>query len=199
LNARNTNYHPVRFLDQLEGNKHLVMLYDNEKYADLIIARYCLNNLEKGGSCIFFTEDDPKPIKKRLIVAGLDVDKYEKSNSFRFFQTPKPGKEKIDFLSILRFLRSESAKGMKPPFRFVGRTIRDIESKKGMTSGLALEKIGQEHFAEFDNAQLCYYDIRKMEQSKKDKWVKGLLENHHQVIYASKPDKAVAFETDILE
>jgi hypothetical protein len=88
---------------------------------------------------------------------------------------------------------------MKLPFRFVGRTIREIESKEGMRSRLALEKIGQEHFAEFDNAQFCYYDIRKMGQSKKDKWVKGLLENHHQVIYASKPDKAVAFETDLLE
>ena len=175
------------------------MLYDNEKYADLIIARYCLNNLEKGGSCVFFTEDDPKVMRKRLTAAGLDVGKNERADSFRFFQTPpKPGKEKVDFLSVLRFLRSESAKGMKPPFRFVGRTIRDIESEAGMRSGLALEKIGQEHFAEFDNAQLCYYDLRKMERSKKDEWVKGLLENHHQVIYASKPDKAVAFETDLL-
>jgi MEDS: MEthanogen/methylotroph, DcmR Sensory domain len=199
MNAKKTSYHPVKFLDQLEGNKHLVMLYDNERYADVIIARYCLNNLESGGSCVFFTEDDPKVMRKRLIASGLDVDKYERANSFRFFQTPKPREGKVDFLSILRFLRSESAKGMKPPFRFVGRTIRDIESKEGMRSGLALEKIGQEHFEEFDNAQLCYYDIRKMEQSRRDKWIEGLLENHHQVIYASKPDKAVAFETDLLE
>jgi hypothetical protein len=198
LDAKKTNYHPVKFVDQLEGNKHLVMLYDNEKYADVIIARYCLNNLEKGGSCVFFTEEDPKTIKKRLIAAGLDIDRYEKANSFRFFRTPRQGKQKLDFLSVLRFLRSESAKGMKPPFRFVGRTIQDIESKKGMRSGLALEKIGQEHFAEFDNAQLCYYDLRKMETSRRDRWIKGLLENHHQVIYASKPSKAVAFETDLL-
>jgi hypothetical protein len=198
LDAKKTNYHPVKFVDQLEGNKHLVMLYDNEKYADVIIARYCLNNLEKGGSCVFFTEEDPKTIKKRLIAAGLDIDRYEKANSFRFFRTPRQGKQKLDFLSVLRFLRSESAKGMKPPFSFVGRTIQDIESKKGMRSGLALEKIGQEHFAEFDNAQLCYYDLRKMETSRRDRWIKGLLENHHQVIYASKPSKAVAFETDLL-
>src|SRR5580704_16083165 len=102
MNAKKTKYHPVKFLDQLEGNKHLVMLYDKEKYADVIIARYCMNNLEKGGSCVFFTEDDPKVIRKRLIAAGLDVDRYEYANSFRFFQTPKPGKEKVDFLSVLR-------------------------------------------------------------------------------------------------
>lgn len=200
MNAKKTHYHPVKFLDRLEGNKHLVMLYDNEKYADVIIARYCLNNLKKGGSCVFFTEDDPKAIRKRLIAAGLDVRKYERANSFRFFETPKARKEeKVDFLDVLRFLRSEAAKGMKPPFRFVGRTIQDIESKEGMRNGLTLEKIGQEHFPEFDNAQLCYYDLRKLEPSRRDKWVKGLLENHHQVIYASRPDKAVAFETDLLE
>lgn len=88
---------------------------------------------------------------------------------------------------------------MKPPFRFVGRTIRDIESKQGMRSRLALEKTSQEHFSEFENAQLCYYDIRKMEQSERDKWVMGLLKNRYQVIYASEPTKAVAFETDLLE
>jgi len=38
-----------------------------------------------------------------------------------------------------------------------------------------------------------------MEQSKRDTWIKGLLKNHHQIIYASRPDKAVAFETDLLE
>ena len=65
MNAQKTKYHPVKFLNQLEGNKHLVMLYDNEKYADVIIARYCMNNLVKGGSCVFFTEDDPKVIRKR--------------------------------------------------------------------------------------------------------------------------------------
>jgi hypothetical protein len=38
-----------------------------------------------------------------------------------------------------------------------------------------------------------------MERSRRDGWVKGLLENHHQVIYASDPGKAVAFETMLLE
>jgi hypothetical protein len=33
----------------------------------------------------------------------------------------------------------------------------------------------------------------------KDEWIKGLLKNHDHVIYASKPDRAVAFETDLLD
>lgn len=37
-----------------------------------------------------------------------------------------------------------------------------------------------------------------MEHIMKDEWVRGLLRNHHQVIYASKPGKAVGFETEFL-
>jgi hypothetical protein len=91
-----------------------------------------------------------------------------------------------------------STEGMRPPFRFAGRTITDIESVTGMTQGMMLEKIGNDHFGDFDNAQLCFYDIKKLEPSKRDEWVTGLLKNHSSVIYASSPERAVAFETDLL-
>jgi hypothetical protein len=38
-----------------------------------------------------------------------------------------------------------------------------------------------------------------IEQSKRDEWIRGLLKSHHYVIYASEPDRAVAFETMLLE
>jgi hypothetical protein len=88
---------------------------------------------------------------------------------------------------------------MKPPYRFVGRTIRDTGTIEGMNLGLAVEKTGHEHFEEFDNSQLCYYDISGIERSKRYEWIRGLLKNHHYVIYASEPDKAVAFESMLLE
>ena len=88
---------------------------------------------------------------------------------------------------------------MKPPYRFVGRTIVDTGSKEGMKLGLVVEKTGHEHFEEFDNSQLCYYNISGIEQSKRNEWISELLKNHHHVIYASEPDRAVAFETMLLE
>jgi hypothetical protein len=193
------NYHPIKFLDQLEGNNHIVLLYDNEKYADVMIARYFMNGLEKGGSCIFFTDEEPRAVEKRLSAAGIDVETYKKRNSLRIFRTERSDNRKVDVLKTLKTIRAESTKGMKGPFRFVGRTITDIESTKGMLLGMTLEKTGHNHFAEFDNSQLCYYDIRRLERTRRDEWIKGLLESHHQVIYASEPDKAVAFETMLLE
>ena len=200
MSKEGASYRPVKFLDSLEGNKHIVMLYDDEKYADLIIGRYFQNGLNKGESCIFFTEDEPEPVKKRLQAEGIDVEKYEQENRFRVFKTERPpANVKMDVLDILKNIRTASTMGMKGPFRFAGRTIMDTETTTGMTQGMVVERTGQEHFEEFDNAQLCFYDAHKMEQSKRDRWISELLENHHQVIYAVNPDKAVAFETNLLE
>lgn len=192
-------YRPVKLLDRLEGNNHIVLLYDKQEYADLIIARYFQNGLEKGESCVFFTSDEPKVVEKRLTANGINVDRYKKKNMLRIFCIERSDEGKRDVLATLKYIRGEATRGMKPPFRFVGRTITDTESIEGMNLGMAVERTGHEHFAEFDNSQLCYYDISGLEESRRDEWMGGLLKNHHYVIYASEPGKAVAFETALLE
>jgi MEDS: MEthanogen/methylotroph, DcmR Sensory domain len=200
MNSEGASYRPIRFLDKMEGNNHIVLLYENEKYADLVIARYLLNGLQKGESCIFFTSNEPERIEERLFAEGIDVDSYKRTNSLRVFSIERSNtNNKLDALGTLKTIREEATKGMKPPYRFVGRTITDTGTIDGMNLGLVVEKTGHEHFEEFNNSQLCYYDISGIEQSKRDEWIRGLLKNHHYVIYASEPDKAVAFETKLLE
>lgn len=195
----NSDYRPLKFLDRMEGNNHIVLLYDDQKYADLIIARYLLNGLEKGESCIFFTADSPEAVEKRLSAEGIDVDSYKRTNSFRIFRIERSDANKRDVLSTLKSIREQATRGMKPPYRFVGRTITDTASIEGMKLGMTVERTGHEHFGEFDNSQMCYYDISGIEKSQRDEWIRGLLKNHHHVIYASEPDRAVAFETALLE
>lgn len=199
MSAEKANYRPIKFLDRMERNNHIVLLYDNEEYADLVISRYLLNGLQKGESCIFFTADKPEIIEERLSAEGIDVDSYKQRNSLRIFRTERSDADKFDALGTLKHIREEATKGMKPPYRFVGRTIMDTGSKEGMKLGLVVEKTGHEHFEEFDNSQLCYYNISGIEQSKRNEWISELLKNHHHVIYASEPDRAVAFETMLLE
>ena len=199
MSAEKANYRPIKFLDRMERNNHIVLLYDNEEYADLVISRYLLNGLQKGESCIFFTADKPEIIEERLSAEGIDVDSYKQTNSLRIFRFERSDSDEFDALGTLKHIREEATKGMKPPYRFVGRTIMDTGSKEGMKLGLVVEKTGHEHFEEFDNSQLCYYNISGIEQSKRTEWISELLKNHHHVIYASEPDRAVAFETMLLE
>ena len=88
---------------------------------------------------------------------------------------------------------------MKLPYRFVGRTITDTQTVDGMKLGLVLEKTGHDHFDEFNCSQMCYYDISKIESTKRHGWISGLLKNHHYVIYAAESNKAVTFETMLLK
>lgn len=190
--AEKTIYRPFDYLDRMEGNNHIVLLYDNSKYADLIIARYIFNGLKKGESCIFFTSDNPEKARKSLADEGIDVE------SLRIFHVEPDTANRLDALSLLRNVTEEAKKGMKPPYRFVGRTMMDTETIEGMKMILHVEKTGNDHFQEFDCSQMCYYDISGIERSMRDEWIKELLKNHDHVIYASEPDKAVAFETDLL-
>ena len=200
MSTEEASYRPIKVLDKMEGKNHIVLLYYNEKkYADLVIARYLLNGLQKGESCIFFTSDKPETIEGRLFAKGIDVDSYKGTNSLRIFCIERAGANRLDVLDTLKSIREEATRGMKPPYRFVGRTIKDTGTIEGMNLGLVVEKTGHEHFEEFDNSQLCYYDISEIEQSKRNKWIRGLLKTHHYVIYASEPDKAVAFETMLLD
>jgi hypothetical protein len=199
MNTEKANYRPISFLDQMEGNNHIVLLYDNQKYAYLIISRYFLNGLKKGESCVFFTADEPEAIEERLYAAGIDVNLFKQKNSLRIYRIDRSYSNKFDALSSLKRIRKEATRGMKRPYRFVGRTITDTGSKDGMKLGLVVEKTGHEHFNNFDCSQMCYYDISGIEQSQRDEWIRGLLKNHHHAIYASEPDRAVAFETMLLE
>lgn len=199
MNTENVDYHPIKYIGHLDRHKHIVLLYDNEKYAYWIISRYILNGLNNNESCIFFTSDDPKTVEERLSLEGIDVNLFKQKNSLSIYNIEKSYNDKLDILSPLKHIRKEATFGMKSPYRFVGRTITDTETKDGMTLGIALEKIGHEHFDEFECSQMCYYDISKIEQSLRPQWIANLLKNHHNVIYASEPDKAVAFDTKLLD
>ena len=113
MEAEKTSYRPFKFLDRLEGNNHIVLLYDDSKYADQIIARYLFNGLKKGESCIFFTSDNPETVRKKLFTESIDAD------SLRIFQIERDYANKSDALSILKDLRKKATVGMNPPYRFV--------------------------------------------------------------------------------
>ncbi len=62
-----------------------------------------------------------------------------------------------------------------------------------------MRRLARSIFEESVDSMLCFYDIRKVESSRRDKLAGALLDSHDQVINASDPDKAVEFETSLLE
>lgn len=196
------NYRPMKFVDQMERNKHILLLYDNQKYAYWIISRYLHNGFEKGESCVFYTSDRPEIIEKQLSAEGIDVSSFKQKNLLRIYEVERSDDNKHNIPHAFEqriYEIKESTKGMKLPYRFVGETITDVGTTDGMKFGILLEKSGHQHFDELNCSLLCYYDISKIEPTRKHEWISSLLRNHHYVIYASEPNKAVAFETVLLE
>jgi len=124
----------------LNRHKHIVLLYDNEKYAYRIISGYILNGLNNNES-FFFTSDDPETVKEKLSLEGIDVNLFIQKNSLNIYNIEKSYNDKLDTLSILKHIRKEATFGMKSPCRFVGRTITDTEMKDGITLGIALKNM----------------------------------------------------------
>jgi MEDS: MEthanogen/methylotroph, DcmR Sensory domain len=204
MNTKNKNelknYRPMKFVDQMKRNKHVLLLYDNQKYAYWIIGRYFRNGFAKGESCILYASDRSKVIEKRLSAEGIEIKPVKQKNLLRIYEVERlDGSNKHEVPHIIDKIKEDSKKSMKPPYRFVGGTLMDIESKDGMKFCISLEKTGHQHFDESNYSQICCYDISKIEPTRKHKWISSLLSNHHYVIYASKPNKAVAFETALLE
>jgi MEDS: MEthanogen/methylotroph, DcmR Sensory domain len=194
------NYRPMKFVDQMKSNKHVLLLYDNQKYAYWIIGRYFRNGFAKGESCIFYASDRSEIIEKRLSVAGIEIKPGKQKNLLRIYEIERlDGSNRHEVPHIIDQIKEESKKRMKPPYRFVGGALTDIETKDGMKFCILLEKTGHQHFDEFNYSQICCYDISKIEPTRKHEWISSLLRYHHYVIYASKPNKAVAFETALLE
>jgi MEDS: MEthanogen/methylotroph, DcmR Sensory domain len=192
------DYRPIKFVDQMERNKHIILLYDDQKYAYWIIGRYFHNGLAKRESCVFFTTDRPEITERQLSAEGINVHSFKMKDLLRIYEVERSDDNKHDKYYIHNQIR-EYIKGMKPPYRLAGRMVTDIGTRDGMKIQIIHERTGHQHFDEFNCSQICHYDISRIEPTRKHEWISLLLRNHHYVIYASEPNKAVAFETVLLE
>ena len=199
MRSENHTYKPIKFLEELQGNNHLVLLYDQPKYGDMTIAKYLQIGLNRGESCVYVTFEDPREIEERLSSEGLDVNGYKQENLLRIYHLEKLDVNESNAFDYLNSILNESTKGMKPPFRFVGRTVPNVESKEGIQLELIQEKLFHENFEKNNFSYMCQYDISQIEESKRQDWIQELLKTHHHVVYASEPEKSVGFETRLLE
>ena len=95
-NTENVDYHPIKFIDHLDRNKHIVLLFDNEKYAYWIISRDLLNGLKNNESRIFFTPDDPETVEERLSFEGIDMNIIKPKKSLSIYDIEKTYDNKLD-------------------------------------------------------------------------------------------------------
>ena len=196
----NTNNYPIlESLDNLEErDHHSMLLYDDPKYGILVKNRFIENGLQKGIHTICITHDDVNFVEKEIASTGIDVDNFKRKNLLHIYQIGNIMESKDGLTSAYNDMLKKLTVDSKPPYRFVGRTIANISTNEGIEAELVLENLFHSHFDSYPGSVLCPYNVAEIEKSKRPIWLQRLLEYHHNLIYASEPEKSVIFEPDLL-
>jgi predicted transcriptional regulator len=194
-----SDYGPIKFLDNLPPKSHSVLLYDDKKYAELVTSYYIAKGLERGESCVYLTFEDPRKIERRLSRRGINAESFKQRNLLRVHTIKHSDVSEGNPYDNLKKVIRESTIGLKPPYRFYRNFVPIEKSVKGMKLELLYEQLLHENFKTLDLSLMCRHDLSEIEKSARTDFVETLLKNHHQVIYASEPEKAIAFDPTLLE
>ena len=193
------DYGPIKFLDNLPPKSHSVLLCDDKKYAELVTSYFILKGLERGETCVYLTLERPEKVEGILSKSGINVESFKQRNLLRVHTIKHSDVNEGNPYDNLRKVILESTIGLRPPFRFYRNFVPIEKSVKGMKLELVYERLLHEHFKSLDLSLMCRHDLSEIDKSERTDFVETLLKNHHQVIYASEPEKAIAFDPSLLE
>lgn len=192
------NYPPVDYIKHTSGQNHLMMLYDNKDYANLVQNQFIIQGLNKDEKCIILTHDNSEFVEKIMSDAGIDVEYYKKKNLLYIYPIgsliDNPEGVFIAFNALYKEITADSSH----PCRFVGRLISDVCTKEGMELELELEKTFHNNFDLYNCSFMCPYGIDDIESDNRNVWIKELINNHHKFVYATNSESAVGFDSDLI-
>lgn len=189
---------PLRFIDKLDGKKHIVLYYENPTFGKKIQFRFMRNGLLKGESCIYSIDDneDPVSIENEMIDNGIDVEKYNKCGLLKIFKIPTLVKYSKDVLKGSNEIIDRMFFGLNLnlPFRMVVRMINELNTKEQIEANLTLEQFYHSKFDRFNGLVLCPYNVNYNPINTNGKWVENILKNHHSAIFITGPEEeGIAF------
>lgn len=173
---------PIRFVDHIESNKHIMLLHEDLESAKLVMFRFIKNGLINGEDCLYITEEDSGSIVIGMLTYGIPLQ-YFQNKQLRVIQISKRYGNRNEILSSCKKDMSMFMTNLQKPFRIVSRIVPNIETEEGISVELELEEFAQNTFNDFGGSILCPYDISKIEQTKRKQWLDELRKNHHAVIY----------------
>jgi predicted transcriptional regulator len=193
------DYGPIKFLDNLPPKSHSVLLCEDPKYAELVTSYYISKGLERGESCVYLTLERPGKVEGTLSMSGIDVESFKQRNLLRVYTIKHSDVNEGNPYDNLRKVILESTIGLRPPFRFYRDFVPIEKSVKGMKLELVYERLLHEHFKSLDLSLMCRHDLSEIDKSSRMDFVETLLKSHNQIIYASEPETAIAFDPSLLE
>ena len=176
---------PISFLDSLDSKMHLLLLHEDSEFAKLIEVRFIINGLKNGENCVYASAEDSGLIVIKMLDYGIPL-KYFQNKQLQVVQINNREGSKEAILQSSRNDAERIMFDLTPPFRIVTRIVPNVDTKEGICAELELEHHFHKTFDEFGGSLLCPYDISKIEEKKREKWIEELRQNHHAEICVSK-------------
>ncbi|MGI0073566.1 MAG: MEDS domain-containing protein [Nitrosotalea sp.] len=174
---------PLKFLDSIGTKKHIALLYEEPEYARLIEFRFLKNGLGQGEQCIYATEEDSGTVILKLISYGIPIESFQKGRIRVLHLDAKDG----DYESMMTSCKKDMLKithDLDPPFRIVSRIVPAVQIVSGMSLELEFERQLHHIFDEIGGSVMCPYDLTKMEPTLMEKWLSGIHQTHHDIIFS---------------
>jgi hypothetical protein len=190
---------PLKFIDSLDNSKHIVLCYENPKFAKTIQFRFIKKGLLNGEICIYtiFDDDDTSIIEKEMINNTINVECFNKRGLLTIFKISDLMKHPKGVLKGSEEILDKILSDPNPskPFRLVIRMIDKLNTKEQIKSNMILEKYYHSKFDSFNGLILCSYDVSHYPINMHEKWIETILENHHSAIFVTgTAEEGIAFD-----
>lgn len=121
--------------------KHIALLYEDERRAKLLQFWYIVHGLSKGEHCIYVTDGDVDEERARMKGAGMDTAYYEEERSLLHIKRIAPIKTEQEIPRAVNQLTQSAFKGAREPFRIVLRLVHgEFETDEKVKLVSAVEK-----------------------------------------------------------
>jgi len=186
--------YPTRFVDTLDEEKHILLLYEEPEYGKLIKFRFINNGLLRGEHGIILTHDENvQLIEDEMAYIGIDVNAFKLKNLLHIYKISNPADDPDGVLSGAKKIWSKVSANLDPPFRVVGRMLPEVNTVQQVETEMVVERYFQKAFSNFLCSVMCAYNVEEIEATRRGEWLFSLLQCHHAAIFATKLGGGIAF------
>lgn len=183
---------PIKFVDSLDTQKHVLLVYEDESFGKMIQFRFINNGLLKGENCIYLTHGDPKIIKTEMGESGVEVKEFVQKGLLQIQQISSPEKDPNGILAGYENIVKQVTENKKPPYRIVGRMMPNIGIEEAMLVQIAIERMTHAIFEKFNSTVLCTYDFNEIPANDYKMWLSRLCKYHHAAIVSTSSGMSMA-------
>jgi hypothetical protein len=175
---------PFRYVDSVERKQHILLLYEDTAYAQMIEFRFIKNGLANGENCVYITHEDSGSLVLKFLSYGIPLSSFQ-TGKLRVIPLSN-GSDGAHALDKYKKDVEIVLEGLVPPYRIVGRVVPNISTVEGITKQLEIESASHSAFEDYGGSVMCTYDMSKIEKTKRKTWMEELHRTHHTVIHATK-------------